>query len=112
MPAASIWLLSAAAVNICDVRRVTLIRRSGTVALCSLTPVGLEVGRSAVGILLAVTVVAACSDDSGQSCDKLRAEYERLYPQGDSTAWSDIRALQVNVAEGIRLRDRIEEQCG
>lgn len=70
------------------------------------------VGRSAVGIVLAVAVLAACSDDSGQSCDKLRAEYERLYPQKDAASWSDIQALQADVVERIRLRDRIAGQCG
>lgn len=71
------------------------------------------VARRAIGVVaVAVAGLVACSNEGGQSCDELRAEYERLYPPASTTSWSDVQALQENVAEGLALRARIDEQCG
>lgn len=69
------------------------------------------VARRAIGVV-AVAGLVACGDDGGQSCDELQAEYERLYPPASTTSWSDIQALQENVAEGLAVRARIDDECG
>lgn len=66
----------------------------------------------AIGVVAVLGVaLIACSDDGGQSCDELQAEYEHLYVSS-SVLWSDIQALQENMAEGLALRARIDEHCG
>ena len=59
-----------------------------------------------------VAAMSACGDGGADSCEEMRAEHERMLDAEDPmAAWSDIQALQHDVAERLALENRIEDRC-